>query len=142
MKITDPARTQAAGVRRSDRRQGVSQGSNFSGLVETSDSGDTPATTGLSGLSPVGGLLSLQTVDDAASGASKGLAHGHDLLDELEKIQRALIMGTLSISQLQSIGTKVRSHVTATDPHLADILAQIELRVEIELAKYEVASGR
>lgn len=142
MRIQDPVRTQAATTRRTGDKGGVSAGSGFSGLLGAEES---PAPTGLSGTGPVaniGTILAAQQAEDATQGRSRGLKWGRDLLDELEGIQRALLLGLVNINQLHVLAAKVRTYQNTGDPNLDSILAEIELRVAVELAKYgiEIAS--
>lgn len=136
MRIQDPIRTQAATTRRAGDKGGVSGSSGFSSLLGTEDAASA---SGVSTAGPVAGIdaiLAAQQTEDATQGRSRGLAWGRDLLDELEKIQRALLLGTLSVNQLNMLASKVRSYQRVDDPQLADLLAEIELRVVVELAKY------
>ncbi len=69
-------------------------------------------------------------------GRSKGLARAEDMLKDLETLQRGLVLGTISVQDLRSISAKVRGQRQSTqDSRLDEILAEIELRAEIELAK-------
>lgn len=138
MRIQDPVRTQAATARRAGDKGGVNAGSGFSSLLGADEA---PAAAGLSGTGPVanvGAILATQQAEDATQGRSRGLKWGRDLLDELEGMQRALLLGTLSVSQLNALASKVRTYQNAGDPNLDSILAEIELRVAVELAKYGI----
>ena len=87
-------------------------------------------------LAPVNSLFSIQEVGDAASGRSRGLSRGHDLLDRLEALRHALVLGSLSaaqIEQLKALAAEGRGSVDA--PRLAEILNEIETRAAVELAK-------
>lgn len=139
MRINDPNRVQASGLRRTEKRGGTSSAS-FSSLLGSEEAGDTAATTGAGPVASVGALIALQQVDDAAHGRSRGLKRGRDLLDSLEEIQRGLLTGTLSVTQLQSIAARLRAHESVDDPQLSEIMSEIELRVAVELAKLGVAT--
>ena len=138
MRIQDPVRTQAATTRRAGDKGGTSGASGFSSLVGAEEA---PAAAGLSGAGPVaniGAILAAQQAEDATQGRSRGLKWGRDLLDELEVLQRALLLGTLNINQLSALAAKVRTYQNTGDPSLDSILAEIELRVAVELAKYGI----
>ena len=138
MRIQDPVRTQAATTRRTGDKGGTSGASGFSSLLGADEA---PAAAGLSGAGPVaniGAILAAQQDEDATQGRSRGLKWGRDLLDELEVIQRALLLGTLNISQLSALANKVRTYQNTGDPNLDSILAEVELRVAVELAKYGI----
>lgn len=138
MRIQDPVRTQATTTKRAGEKGSVSGSSGFSSLLGAEE---TPAAGGLSGAGPVanvGSILAAQQAEDATQGRSRGLAWGRDLLDELEAMQRALLLGDLTVNQLNVLASKVRTYQNAGDPKLDSILAEIELRVAVELAKYGV----
>ncbi|MCH8685098.1 flagellar assembly protein FliX [Pedomonas mirosovicensis] len=142
MRIQDPVRTQAATTKRAGDKGRASGSQGFSSLLET---GEAPSSGGVSSAGPVadiGSILAVQQAEDATQGRSRGLAWGRDLLDELEKIQRALLLDTLTVNQLNGIAAKVRTYQRVDDPQLASILAEIELRVAVELAKYGVEIAR
>jgi len=63
----------------------------------------TPAVTGGGAVQGVGALLSLQEVPDATEERSRGLKHGRDLLDELEKIRLGLLLGRIPRSRLEHL---------------------------------------
>lgn len=138
MRITDTNRAQATGGRRTEKRGDATGASPFSSLLQTGDAPDASATTGAGPVAAVGALIALQQVDDAAHGRSRGLQRGRDLLDSLEQIQRGLLTGTLSVTQLQSIAARLRAHESVADPQLSEIMSEIELRVAVELAKLGV----
>ncbi len=106
------------------------------GMVATRAQGAGPATL-------VGGLFAVDVEQDAAQGRSRGLAHGHAMLDELDGVRLALLQGNLSRDRLERLAGRLRDTVRPADPALAQVIDDIELRVAVELAKYDVcASGR
>lgn len=138
MRIQDPVRTQAATTRRAGSKGGVSAGSGFSSLLGAEEATSTGGPSAAGPVADISAILTVQQAEDATEGRSRGLAWGRDLLDELEKMQRALLLGTLSVNQLNVMASKVRTYQNAGDPNLDGILAEIELRVAVELAKYGV----
>ncbi len=66
----------------------------------------------------------------------KLVKRGYSLLEKLEEIRDALLMGYMSKDKLIETARLVREHsAESTDPKLQEIIAEIELRVEVELAK-------
>ena len=64
------------------------------------------------------------------------LRRGNELLDQLDEIRHALLVGHISRRRLETIAQMVRNRGADTDePRLKAILDDIELRVEVELAK-------
>ena len=85
--------------------------------------------------------MALQAVPDATERRRRSARRGGRLLDGLAEIQLALLDGALSASVLTSLGAELRMAREATDdPGLESVLAQIELRAAVELAKLEVAA--
>ena len=138
MRIQDPVRTQAATTRRAGDKGGVSAGSGFSSLLGTDEATAASGPSSAGPVADIGAILAAQQAEDATQGRSRGLAWGQDILEELEKMQRALLLDTLTVNQLNVLAAKVRTYRNAGDPELESILAEIELRVAVELAKYGV----
>ena len=66
----------------------------------------------------------------------KQLERGEGLLSRLEEIRDALLQGTISKERLAEIARFVRERqIKGEDEWLNEVLAEIELRVEVELAK-------
>ena len=86
----------------------------------------------------VEGLFALQEVADELSGRRRAAARGSALLDRLDEIRLGLLSGMMPRAQLETLRQLAREHgPTADDPKLAAILADIELRVAVELAKLD-----
>jgi hypothetical protein len=87
-------------------------------------------------LSAVEGLLSLQEVGDGIGGRRRAVKRGERLLDALDALRHALLDGALprdQISLLQRLAAETAE--TTDDPRLQEIIAEIELRAAVELAK-------
>ena len=81
-------------------------------------------------------LLAVQSTHDATKGRSQGLARGNALLDHLENVRLGLLSGSMPRNELESLLNRVRDGQEGTsDPRLAEILREIELRAAVELAK-------
>ena len=87
----------------------------------------------------VGGIIVVDDDADAAGSPSRGLAAGRDLLDELEDLRRALLVGSVSGARLDTVARKLDMLATPGDPGLAAIIDDIRLRVAVELAKLSPA---
>jgi hypothetical protein len=82
------------------------------------------------------GLLALQEISDEAGGRRRAVARGDKLLDALDGLRHALLAGALPRSRIEELGRLAAEAVPLThDPRLAEILAEIELRAAVELAK-------
>ena len=111
-------------------------GSKFSKALAS----ETAATSSVATANPVtavDGLLTLQEVDDAAARASAGKRRAQDLLEGLDDLRHGLLTGGLSREKLLALAKHVQSRrAQVDDPHLSEILDEIDLRAQVELAKY------
>jgi hypothetical protein len=101
--------------------------------VEEAHAVDTPtAVTGLDA------LLVVQAVGGSSDQEARQrlIRRGEDLLDGLEGLRHDLLIGAIPKDRLVSLARMVRSRrENVADPRLAAVLDEIELRVEVELAK-------
>ena len=66
----------------------------------------------------------------------KLVKRGNQLLDKLEYIRDGLLLGYMSMDKLIELSRMIKEKQFETnDERLKDIIAEIELRVEVELAK-------
>lgn len=87
----------------------------------------------------VNNILSLQEVPDATQEENRRALYerGHDILDRLEEIQRDILSGVMSKDRLQNLAQMLRQRrLNVADPKLQAILDEIELRAEVEIAKW------
>ncbi|MDA5193213.1 flagellar assembly protein FliX [Govanella unica] len=121
------------------RKKGVPGDSDSFGSMVDSDVSSLAAAGSSAGVGPlaaVGGLFALQEAPDATAGRSKGVGRAEDMLKQLDEVKRALLFGEIPVNVLKSLAYSVRQQRAQTDdPRLNDILAEIELRAEVELAK-------
>ena len=80
-------------------------------------------------------LLALQAVDDATVGRRKAVKRANLLLDALEEMQGDLLAGRVSEGRLNRAVALLQQAKSQTDPELEAVVADIELRVRVELAK-------
>ncbi len=107
-------------------------------LRDTAGVESASAAQSVSGVSPVGAILSVQEVSDSTDGRSRGLMleYGDDLLDRLEDIRLGLLLGVVSKDKLADLAQQMRQKRQGVDdPKLLDIINEIELRSEVEIAK-------
>lgn len=135
MKIigTPPLRTPAT---RRDDRGSPSTNRSFASAVDNDASAAPAAATTV--LSSVDGLFALQEVSDALAGRRRAVARGKALLDQLDELRVALLSGMLPRRHLHELARLAREQAPVLDdPRLAEVLAEIELRVAVELAKLD-----
>jgi hypothetical protein len=117
------------------------QAQGFAGLLAPS----TPAaalTGGAPALAPgmLAGLMSLQSVTGPAGPRERAVARATRLLDGLDALKVALLEGRVSPETLTALRDGLRAARDKTgDPQLEDVLDSVDLRAEVELAKWEAA---
>ena len=96
---------------------------------------------GVEGAGPVGAvdsIIAVQEVPNATDGRSKGvlIQYGDDLLNRLDDLRLAILDGVLSKDMLTELAHNLRQkRQNSDDPRLNDVIDEIELRVEVEVAK-------
>jgi hypothetical protein len=85
---------------------------------------------------PMDALFALQANEDATERKKRRVKRGHDLLDGLDKLKAALLSGRVPMGQLQQLKANLEARADLSDdPGLDEIVAHVELRVAVELAK-------
>ncbi len=93
-------------------------------------------------LTGIDALLALQGVEDPTERRRRAVVRGRHALDVLDEIKLALLAGTLDQSLLARLGVMAAGlKESSGDPGLDAVLAEIELRVEVELAKLKQPGG-
>jgi hypothetical protein len=120
-------------VRRAGRKRGSSSSFKVDAQVSPAPAAGIAASTPLA---PVDALLSIQEIGEHDTHKQKAVRRGHDLLNQLDDIRHDLLMRTISGSRLEVLARRLKGLRPETaDPQLAEIIAQIELRTAVELAK-------
>ena len=123
---------------RRTERGGASKSSSFS---KTLGGGAAPTPSSVSGggaPGPVDALLALQEVAGEPSPRSAARQRGENLLDHLDELRLALLDGRLPRSVIERLASVVGAQrAKIDDPHMAEVLAEIELRAAVELAKLD-----
>ncbi|BBE74777.1 flagellar assembly protein FliX [Oharaeibacter diazotrophicus] len=98
-----------------------------------SASGPSSGPAALAGLDA---LLALQSIDpDGPRRKRRAAKRGHDLLDVLEEIKVGLLSGTVSGAALDRVVALLGTLESSGDDGLDALIADINLRAEVELAK-------
>ncbi|ACA18540.1 conserved hypothetical protein [Methylobacterium sp. 4-46] len=108
----------------------------FAVAPEAAPRGPTSA-GGAATLAGLDAILTLQSQpDDPGERRRRSARRGHDLLDALDRLKAALLGGRVSTQDLKAIAARLAERGGASgDPRLDDLIGQIELRAEVELAK-------
>ncbi len=140
MKVSESSSSK--GVSQARKTSSVSgKGSEFASVLADAI-GETEEASGVSSSSGVGAVdavFMVQNVGDATEQQGrnrKAIDRGNNLLDRLEEIRRELLIGAVSKERLIELAQMVRARREMGIPErLEEIIAEIELRVEVELAK-------
>ena len=142
MKITGPIKPGAAASTKKAQRKPGADGGAFARALESG--GREPqgpkAVAGAAPVAAIEALLALQGVpDEEGEGRRQALARGHQLLDLLDEVRRGILLGVIPEATLRRLADLARAGEGQqfADPRLTEILAEIELRAEVELAKLE-----
>lgn len=87
------------------------------------------------GTEGIGALLALQVVGDPLWSKKRAVQNGHDILDSLDRIKVALLEGQIPLERLERLAAFVAERATSGDERLDQLLAEIDLRARVELAK-------
>jgi class II flagellar assembly regulator FliX len=132
MRIYGPNGTGALAATQASRR---STSGTFSLDADNSARAAAPA----SGPRTIGGidaLIALQGFEEPGERRRRVIRHGRSALDALDALKLGLLSGsfdTAALARLKSAATGLSER--SGDPALDGVLAEIELRVEVELAK-------
>ena len=140
MKIQGPGR---AGSTKGTSKAGSGKktgDASFDSLISEESSVESAiGTSGAASVNALGALVTLQEVGDATGEARrKAKKRAGIILDQLEDIKRALLTGDVSREMLENLARTVKAQKeTVDDPLLVEIINEIDMRAQIELAKYD-----
>lgn len=114
-------------------------GSGFADALKSASGADaTEQTRTTSSVGHVDAIFAVQQTADATDHKSRGLMmdYGNEMLDRLEQLRVSILSGAISKDRLQDMARRLRERTTnSDDPRLNDLINDIELRVEVEIAK-------
>lgn len=125
---------------------GTTIGSQTGNTRRTSSTGfalpDTSSTTETRSAAPpkaagnIDALLALQGVEDPVERRKRSVQRGKGALDVLDDLKLGLLSGNFDVSTVSRLRDAAANLKTSSgDPGLDAVLSEIELRVEVELAK-------
>lgn len=136
MKIEGPQSSRGAGSVRRAERKGSAEA--FSRLLEAEEPQATARTQGAAATGRIDALLALQEVEDPVLSRRRAVRRGSRLLDRLDELRLALLDGAVAPATLQALAQMVsEERPNITDPGLLEVIDEIDLRVQVELAKFE-----
>ena len=94
------------------------------------------STAPVAGMTAIDAILALQAVDGPLEGRKKAMRRGKSLLDTLDEIKADLLIGRVSAEQLDALSVMLAQVRERSLPELDAVLDDIDLRVQVELAKF------
>ncbi|MBX9932322.1 MAG: flagellar assembly protein FliX [Methylobacterium sp.] len=131
---------QAAGPAASGRRPEAATAFALEHHSAAAAAAGSPAAASLAGLDAI---LTLQGQSETPKERRRRSAQrGHELLDGLDRLKASLLSGKVSTRDLQAIAGRLSDRAGLSgDPRLDGLVADIELRAAVELAKLQVGQG-
>jgi hypothetical protein len=132
MRIYGPNGTALATAPAAARRVGSGT---FTVPADETPRGPAP-TTNLRAVGNIDALMALQGLEDPAERRKRAVTNGRQALDVLDALKLGLLDGNLDPATLARLKSAAGGLKQASgDPGLDEVLSEIELRVEVELAK-------
>lgn len=133
MRITGSNAAALSATTTAARRAGSGGTFSLSGFEATT----TPtAPTALRSVAGLDSLLALQGVEDPTEKKKRAVARGRTALDVLDELKLGMIGGSLDTSTIARLKVAAEGLTEGTgDPGLDGVMAEIDLRVAVELAK-------
>lgn len=139
MKVSNVQSPKTAAVDKK-RKSAPAAGPSFRSHLDQATGGvdEVASPAGGSTVSPVQSILAAQEAGDheESLGRRQLIQRGADILDRLDEIRHELLTGAVSRSRLENLSQMLRVRKAATsDPKLRELIKEIELRAEVEIAK-------
>jgi hypothetical protein len=138
MRITGPSGTGVAASTRETRRTA-------SGSFTLAEPEQTPSAKAPAAPNSIGGidaLLALQGVEEPTERRRRAVKRGRHALDALDELKLGLLSGaldTVALVRLKAVVADLKE--SSGDSALDAVLAEISLRVEVEVAKFGPPDG-
>lgn len=113
-------------------------GESFASYLQDVNKSESRVVSSPSGIAGADAIFAAQMINDEEGRERRRQAvkRGYGLLEKLEEIRDGLLMGYISKDKLIEISRFVKDRKNSIDdPKLEEIIGEIELRVEVELAK-------
>ena len=136
MKVTGPSGPLSA---RSPRAARASGGFSVPSAGPAAGPSATTSASAPSAVTDVSALMALQGVEDVTERRRRAIRRGGGLLDRLEELKLALLMGEAGDGALDRLTRTLREERPVdADAGLNSLLDQIDLRAAVELAKADL----
>lgn len=140
MKIDPNSPLYTPSLRGKRRKSSTGEASAFSGLLDAEEAEGAEEAEAPARIAPppmVGGILSIQEVDERDTKRGRMIQRGHRMLDALEELRVSILLGEVPADRLEVIRTRMQEEKEqVADPQLRELMNQIEIRAAVELAKF------
>ena len=140
MKVTRLGGTKETSSTKRKSKDAVDSGAFADNLVETQFSPSVAAAPDATTVSAADAVLAAQNVGDSLDDTPQRrrlTEFADDILGRLEELRLGILMGRFSKEKLADLAQRLRQkRQQSTDPKLNEIIHEIELRAEVEIAKY------
>ena len=138
MKIESLSSSRSAALRKTERGGANGANGDFARTLSTEAPRKPPEIGGSASISRVDTILALQEVPDPEARRKRAVRRGEELLEELEEVRLGILSGTIPRDRLKRLAQSLeQTRERVEDEQLAEVLAEIELRAAVELAKLE-----
>jgi hypothetical protein len=111
-------------------------GSSSFSLPDTPTASETRPTSAPPAANSLDALLAMQSVEDPTERRKRSVKRGRGALDVLDELKISLLTGSIdpaTLTRLRGVAAELKE--SSGDQGLDAVLSEIELRVEVELAK-------
>lgn len=129
-----------SGASRAAGRKTEGSGASFS-PSDAQSAGRSSGAVPVSASTAIDAILALQAVEDPLFAKRKAVKRGQNMLDVLEEIKADLLAGKVNEGRLNRLMAFVTQAKEQSDPKLDALIADIELRAKVELAKQGIYAG-
>ena len=135
MKVNATGPVGSPAVQRSSRS---SAGAGAFALEKSGEAKGPGPVSGAATIAAIDAIITLQSVPDAMSGRARAIKRADSMLDLLDQIRIGLLDGEVPEGLLKRLVALVQSRrEDFNDPNLAAVLDDVDLRAQVELAKFK-----
>lgn len=145
MNVQGPGGPSRVQTKKTEKAKKTSKPGEFASHLRRLDAesgAETGTTEQVFAVAGLGGILAAQAVDPATGEKpnyeerKRRARRGEEILERLEEIRRGLLLGSIPKDRLATLARLVREkRERGADPLISQLLDEIELRAEVELAK-------
>jgi hypothetical protein len=141
MDIRNLAAERAMAAERTQRARRSSASSSAAFTIDDEPEAPKKAQSASASLATAGldGLLQLQMIDDPMQKRKRTVQRGRTMLDLMDSLKIAVLSGRIPKETLHRIARTLRQREPSGDAVLEGIVAEIELRAAVELAKHGIS---